>query len=348
VAVATVTRKAVRLRAIAQSLFKPTTLRHAFDRLGFVQADPIRSPARAQDLILRHRVKGYHAGDLERRYAALGLEEDYLYAYGFLTRPVWRLLHPRPTPRLSALEKRVLEMVSEAGDLHPGSLDASRVVNAWGGYSKATTRALEALHHRGLLRVARRERGVRIYQAVAHGDGGEPARPADRLRALVQRMARIFAPSPARTLHALVARYKRLGDPRAMVADLIRSGELEQGRIDGITYLWPPEPCAVRDVPQVVRFLAPFDPVVWDRTRFEHLWGWAYRLEAYTPPAKRVRGYYAMPMLWGDAVIGWTNASVRAGRLDVELGFVGPRPRAPAFRAELDAEIARLGQFLAK
>lgn len=53
-----------------------------------------------------------------------------------------------------------------------------------------------------------------------------------------------------------------------------------------------------------VNFLAPFDPLVWDRRRFEHLWGWSYRFEAYTPPAKRVRGYYAMPLLWGERVIG--------------------------------------------
>jgi len=81
--------------AISHSLFRATTLRVAFDRLGFVQADPIRAPARAHDLILRQRVKGYRAGDLERRYASLELEEDYLYAYGFLTRELWRLVHRR-------------------------------------------------------------------------------------------------------------------------------------------------------------------------------------------------------------------------------------------------------------
>lgn len=68
--------------------FDPTTLQAAIDRLGFVQADPIRSPARAQDLILRHRVQAYQSGDLERHYATLDVEEDYLYAYGFLSRRV--------------------------------------------------------------------------------------------------------------------------------------------------------------------------------------------------------------------------------------------------------------------
>ena len=51
-----------------------------------MQADPIRAPARAQDLTLRHRVAGYRAGDLERLYRALGIEEDVFINYGFVTR----------------------------------------------------------------------------------------------------------------------------------------------------------------------------------------------------------------------------------------------------------------------
>src|SRR5262245_27575732 len=82
--------------AVERSLFAPTTLPRALERLGFVQADPIRAPARAQDMILRHRVKGYRAGDLERRYVDLGLEEDFFLAYGFVTREVHALMHPRP------------------------------------------------------------------------------------------------------------------------------------------------------------------------------------------------------------------------------------------------------------
>ena len=61
------TLTSLRRYAIARSLFKPTTLPGAIRKLGFVQADPLRAPARAQDLILRHRVKDYRAGDLERR-----------------------------------------------------------------------------------------------------------------------------------------------------------------------------------------------------------------------------------------------------------------------------------------
>ena len=82
----TLTLDHLRRYAVARSLFKPTTLSRAIQRLGFVQADPIRAPARAQDLTLRHRVAGYRAGDLERRYPRLPLEEDFFVNYGFLPR----------------------------------------------------------------------------------------------------------------------------------------------------------------------------------------------------------------------------------------------------------------------
>src|SRR4051812_15175238 len=88
----------LRAFAVTRSLFAPTTLDKAIRRLGFVQADPIRAPARAQDLILRHRVRNYRAGDLERRYAALDVEEDVFVNYGFLPREVWAAMHPRKSP----------------------------------------------------------------------------------------------------------------------------------------------------------------------------------------------------------------------------------------------------------
>lgn len=336
----------LRKHAVYHSLFPPATLKDAVARLGFVQADPIRSPARAQDLILRHRVQGYRAGDLERHYASLDLEEDVLYAYGFMPRTLWRLLHPRKLKKMSSLEKKVFGAVREIGKVHPRELEAhfgrKRVVNAWGGYSKATTHALEWLHHRGLLRIAGRENGIRIYEAAP---APEEILSADqRLARLIMVTANVLAPAPERTLHSAIARFRRLGNHRTMVRDLVRRGELTRETIDGLVYLWPGNVNPEKP-PRTVRFLAPFDPLVWDRRRFEHLWQWQYRFEAYTPPARRRLGYYAMPLLWGDAVIGWANANVVDGRLNVEVGFVDKRPKGTDFRRELDAEIARLDDF---
>src|SRR5271154_3939229 len=132
----------LRRYAIARSFFKPTSLKRAIDKLGFGQADPIRAPARAQDLTLRHRVNGYRAGDLERRYAKLGLEEDFFINYGFLTSSVHALMHPRlnslPRPgeqssnpwraaRWPAQKRKraaqLLEFIRERGAVHPREVD---------------------------------------------------------------------------------------------------------------------------------------------------------------------------------------------------------------------------------
>jgi uncharacterized protein YcaQ len=134
--------------AVAHSFFTPTTLRRALHRLGFVQADPIRAPARAQDLILRHRVKDYRVGDLERRYSKISVEEDFFVTYGFVTRSVQALMHPRsdtcvpaesrqPWPAARVKQAQLLlEFVRERGAVHPREVDDhfshGTVRNYWG------------------------------------------------------------------------------------------------------------------------------------------------------------------------------------------------------------------------
>jgi hypothetical protein len=124
---------------------------------------------------------------------------------------------------------------------------------------------------------------------------------------------------------------------------------LSHARVDGVDWYWPAEEDAAGATPpDTVRLLTPFDPVVWDRDRFELLWGWVYRFEAYTPAPKRKLGYYALPLLWRDRVIGWGNLSVRNGELTSEFGYVESRPpREGAFRRELEAELDRVRTFLA-
>ncbi len=87
--------------------------------------------------------------------------------------------------------------------------------------------------------------------------------------------------------------------------------------------------------------------MVWDRRRFELFWNWSYRFEAYTPANKRVRGYYALPLLWRDEIIGWGNLSVVDNQLKAELGYVsGSAPREIAFKRALDEELQRMRSFL--
>jgi hypothetical protein len=118
--------------------------------------------------------------------------------------------------------------------------------------------------------------------------------------------------------------------------------------VDDVDWYWPAEERVPESEPQeTVRLLAPFDPVVWDRRRFELFWGWAYRFEAYTPAPKRTRGYYALPLLWRDRVIGWANVSVKNGELQADVGYIDSYPpRDRAFTRELEAELDRMRTFL--
>jgi hypothetical protein len=125
---------------------------------------------------------------------------------------------------------------------------------------------------------------------------------------------------------------------------------LGHARIDGVEWYWPAEerPQSKRWEPDdQVRLLTPFDPIVWDRRRFEIFWDWVYRFEAYTPAPKRKLGYYALPLLWHDRVIGWGNLAVVEGQLSAEFGYtVGKPPRNSGFRAALEAELDRVRAFL--
>ncbi len=355
-----ITTATLRRYAVARSLFAPTTLSKAIDKLGFVQADPIRAPARAQDLTLRHRVKDYRAGDLERRYATLSIEEDCFVNYGFLPRTTHHLMHPRTVRAQWTKQRRqqalaVLAFVRERGCVHPRDVDVhfqhGKVNNWFGGSSNASTQLLNDMQYRGLLRVAAREGGIRTFAV-------REARPAaDDTEAALDRLVDVivhkYAPLPERSLGELVSRL-RYGAPqwadRCRAALSRAKARLPRTQLDGVTWYWRDgdDPASARHaVSERVRLLAPFDPVVWDRRRFALFWGWEYRFEAYTPARHRVRGYYALPLLWRDAVIGWGNLTQTDGALKAEFGYLsGNAPRDPLFKRELGAELARMRAFL--
>jgi uncharacterized protein len=355
------TLQQLRRYAIARSLFRPTTLPRAIARLGFVQADPMRAPARAQDLILAHRVRDYRAGDLERRYDRLAVEEAFFINYGFLPRETVALLHPRPAPRswdarMRARARNVLAFVQERGPTYPRDVqshfDHGRI-HRWGADLDVGKHLLEGLHYRGALRVARREAGTRVYEATEHPP--QDSRSEDRLaRAgrLLDVAVRLYAPLPASSLVYLFG-LLRNGVPQVAA----ETRQIQQGaqsryahaQVDGRLWFWPPDenPLAARHrVDDRLRILSPFDPLVWDRRRFQLFWGWEYKLEAYLPAHKRRMGHYAMPMLWGESVLGWANVKVVDGRLRHDLGFAGPRPRGRAFQRALDAALEQMREFL--
>lgn len=344
------TKETLKHAALSHSLFSFTSLAHAVRRLTFIQIDPIRSPARAQDLILRHRVTDYRVGDIEEQYPSLGLEEDYLYAHGYMVREIWQLLHPRKKITLTAFDIKVLEKIRELGEVHPTDLvlhfKPKRVISWWGVHARATSLALNRLHYFGLIRVTKRKKGIRFYQAFT--PQAIPFSLHERLAKLIIATAGVMAPVSYKTLQESLHRLRRhFGDTKKIITQLVKTGELEQQVIDGIPYVWPAQKVATNPtIDQKVRFLSPFDPVVRDRVRFNHLWGWPYQFEAYVPAHKRIRGYYAMPLLWGTDMIGWGNIAVKNSKLSVDVGCIKARPSSKQFSRELEKEIARMKSFL--
>jgi uncharacterized protein YcaQ len=215
---------------------------------------------------------------------------------------------------------------------------------------------MDAMHYRGLLRVLRREKGIRIYGVREQ----EPAKLSSverlaRVDALVDTVVRIYAPLPAASLTYYVRRLRyaapqwvaEFGDALARAKKRLRHVRV---RVD---WYFPADEDplgfaakAASAEQEVVRLLAPFDPLVHDRARFELLWGWQYRFEAYTPVAKRKLGYYAMPLLWCDRVVGWANVAVKNGALECDIGFVGSKPGERGFERELGEELDRIREFL--
>jgi uncharacterized protein YcaQ len=277
-----------------------------------------------------------------------------------VTGAVQALMHPRggPPPWTRSRGRHVqplLDFVRARGSVHPRDVDAhfahGRVTNYWGGSSNATTHLMDGMHYRGLLRVVRREAGIRIYAAHEHDAPHlDAAERRARVDALVDIVVREYAPLPAASLSTVVRRL-RYAVPQ-WTADLTSALQraklrLAHARVDGVEWYWPDGRGPRADALDRVRLLAPFDPVVWDRRRFELLWGWAYRFEAYTPASKRKLGYYALPLLWRNDVVGWANLAVTRGTLHAAFGYVASRPpRDAAFRRALDEELHRVRTFL--
>jgi uncharacterized protein YcaQ len=344
--------------AVRRALPRCTSIEQAVERLGFVQADPIRAPARAQDLILGQRVDGYRAGDLERRYPDLPLEEDMLHVYGFLPQRHAPLLHPRPLgprgqeflARHRPIQTAVLRYLGTVDAAHPRQVEQAlgkrTAQNAWGGTSAATTLMLETLHRLGQVRVVRRESGQRVYALVP--PRGRALGSTARAEGLARLVATLYAPMPERSLRQVLGALRAPTNPhpRKGLDRLLARGELRRHHIAGEAWIWPADEPLEQEAEDRVRLLAPFDPVVWDRRRFSLLWDWEYRFEAYTPAARRRLGYYALPLLWRERVIGWANAERTATGLHIQPGYIGTRPRERAYARALEEEVARLHLFL--
>lgn len=246
----------------------------------------------------------------------------------------------------------VLERIRAAGPMSAGDFEAGKGAGGWWGWGE-TKGALEWLFWAGHLTTATR-RGTfeRVYdlpeRVLPPALLALPTPGEDEAHlALIELSARALGVASAGDLRD----YFRLGpeDARKAIAALVEEGRLAEVAVEGWTM--PGYLHAEARMPRRVAaraLLAPFDPLVWERSRAERLFGFRYRLEIYVPAELRRHGYYVLPFLCGDRLVARVDlkADRAAGRLLAKA--VHWEPDAPAeardaLRAELDAMAAWLG-----
>ena len=255
-------------------------------RLGFLQIDPISTVAPPQYLVLWSRLGPYDRTELDRLLRRRMLYEWNAFIWPREDLPLIQAgMRERwgPTKRdqwargflqeQSALRRYVLRELKERGPLPSRELEHTKARfnerTVWWGTRAQLMWMLELLHQRGRIAVAGRDGTHRLWdlaERVYPKSETVPAAAARRARA--------------------EKRFRSLGV------------KLERGRL-----LAHPDADS-RPVGNRVTFLSPFDRLVHDRARAEAIWGFYYRLEMYVPKAKREYGYYVLPILSGDDLVG--------------------------------------------
>lgn len=349
-------------------------------RLGYVQLDSIATVERAHHLILFSRYRTYRPRDLERLLHDDRLVFEHWTHDACVIPACWyRYWHPRFARRRSSMlannwfrERigedaesviaRVRDHVVENGLTRSRELSAAEEdtrSGPWWGWGPAKS-ALEYLWHTGEIAVARRENFQKIYdiaeRVIPPEHHGPPADPheerewacsaaLDRLGFATQgELARYFDAFSPDVASAWIAENRH----RLIPVEI----EGAAGRKPRAAWAWADVEERLSAAPQApagLRVLAPFDPIIRDRKRCEHLFGFDYRFEAFVPAPKRQYGYYVLPILEGDRLTG--RADLKSDRQAGTLNLLGlwwekGVRQGTGRRAALAAELARLARFV--
>jgi len=332
----------------------------ALEHLGFVQIDPINVCGRMHDHILRHRVRGYREQDLLHHLyhqAPCGAFEHHLPdssnlaalpldAWPYLQQTMHAREHSESTwsGRLTAEEKKlaahILERITEEGPLCSQDIQSARKAKShpWDSTTLAKS-TLQKLFFHGHVLIARRE-GIRRYYdltakvlpAAALNAPEPPNEETARWLALLklrQRRLAVMKSAEMRSISDQVHPVALLGSNMRLHILRCDVPLLEESLSTSDTASQPP------------KLIAPLDPIIYDRRVTDTLWAFDYRWEVYVPPEKRVRGYYALPLLHRERFIGY--ADVKADREARQLQVVAQHP---ARSAPAKSAIASLADFL--
>jgi len=326
-------------------------------RMQVLQIDTISVVARSPYLVLWSRLGDYPSEWLDAALAAGELFEYWAHEACFIPRDDYglyrhRMLDPAAMGwKYSAtwMRERAGEVAAllahirtngpvRSSDFERADGKAGAKAQGWWEW-KPEKRSLEVLFTSGALMIARRHNFQRVYDLAERvhpgwDDGQMPALPEVR---------RTFA---LRTVKALglaragwIADYHRTRRPHVDPAQLADEGLLLRARVDGWddpVYIHPDHAELARQAaggaltPTLSTILSPFDPVVWDRRRALELFDFDYRLECYTPAAKRRYGYFTLPLLRRGQLVARVDAKAhrRDGLFELKAVFFEPGVRA--------------------
>jgi uncharacterized protein YcaQ len=348
------------LHLAAQGLLQPRRRKaakaevlDAIRRMGVLQIDTINVVARSPYLVLWSRLGDYPSAWLDELLAEGKLFEYWAHEACFIPREDYglyrhRMLDPGAMGwKYSAtwMRERADEVAALLAHIRTKgpvrSSDFERSDGKAGGWWewKPEKRSLEVLFTSGALMIARRHNFQRIYDLAerVHPEWDDAKMPA------LPDVQRIFALRAVKALGlaraAWVPDYHRTRRPHVDLNHLVDEGLLLRARVagwDDPVYIHPDHAELARQAaggalaPTLTTILSPFDPVVWDRRRALELFGFDYRLECYTPAAKRRYGYFTLPVLRRGALVARIDAKAhrREGVFEVKAVFFEPGVRA--------------------
>ncbi len=343
-------------------------LRRVLDRLGQLQIDSVNVLSRSHYLPVFARLGPYPRDLLDR--LCWGPRAELFEYWGHAASLISLRLHPALRWRMAAersptsgwwrqlaerpgLLEEVRALVEAKGPIGGGDTGQVRpnTPGQMWNWSAGKT-ALEFLFASGEVATAGRPHFERLYDLPERVIPAEvlalPTPPEDDARReLVRTAARALGVATVKDL----ADYFRLrtDSTKLRVAELVEAGELVPVRVEGWAdpaYLW-----AEARIPRRVAaraLLSPFDSLIWERARTERLFDFHYRLEIYTPAAKRVYGYYVLPFLLGESLVGRVDlkADRAGGRLLVRGAYAEHPAPPPDVAGELAEELVLMAGWL--
>ena len=333
--------------------------------MGLIQIDSVNVLVRSQELPLFARL-GAHprtmiadatsAGELFEYWvheaSHVPTEHHHLHRWRMERTHKWERYWTMTKRRPGYLEE-VLRRIEVDGPLASGDL-AERVgkKGSWWDWDDGKV-ALEHLFWSGLITAVRRPNDfARLYDLTERVIPPHVmARPTPAEHDARKELLLLAAKSHGvGTLTDLADYHRQKNAPcKPLLDELVEAGELHLVQVEGWTkpaYLHPQAKLPRRI--NSCAFLSPFDPVCWNRDRSERLFGFHYRIEIYTSAPKRTFGYYVLPILWGDSLVGRLDmkADRHAGTLLVKGSFSEPGAPTGQMAPDIVRELHTMATWL--